>query len=47
MFDENQWMERLTWDDSVGPIIEGLMGEDSKPKKDFVFNRIDFEGMVE
>ena len=47
MFDSNQWMEQLTWDDTVGPVIEGLMGEDSKPKKEFVFNRIDFEGMVE
>ena len=47
MFDSNQWMEQLTWDDSVGPIIEGLMGDDSQPKKEFVFNRINFEEMAE
>lgn len=47
MFDENQFLEQLTWDDSVGPIIEGLMGDDSQPKKEFVFNRINFEEMAE
>jgi DNA gyrase subunit B len=43
MFDSNQWMEQLTWDDSVAGLIEGLMGDDSQPKKDFVFSRINFE----
>ena len=43
MFDSNQWMEQLTWDDSVASLIEGLMGDDSQPKKDFVFSRINFE----
>ena len=43
MFDSNQWMERLTWDDGVPELLEGLMGDDSQPKKDFVFSRINFE----
>ena len=43
MFDNNQWLERLTWDDSVAELLEGLMGDDSQPKKDFVFSRINFE----
>jgi DNA gyrase subunit B len=43
MFDSNQWMERLTWDDEVPELLEGLMGDDSQPKKDFVFSRINFE----
>lgn len=43
MFDNNQWLEQLTWDDSVAGLLEGLMGEDSQPKKDFVFSRINFE----
>jgi DNA gyrase subunit B len=43
MFDNNQWLEQLTWDDSVAGLLEGLMGDDSQPKKDFVFGRINFE----
>lgn len=43
MFNENQWLEQLTWDDSVAELLEGLMGDDSQPKKDFVFSRINFE----
>lgn len=43
MFNENQWLEQLTWDDSVAGLLEGLMGDDSQPKKDFVFGRINFE----
>ena len=43
MFDSNQWLEQLTWDDSVAGLLEGLMGDDSQPKKDFVFSRINFE----
>ena len=43
MFNENQWLEQLTWEDSVAELLEGLMGDDSQPKKDFVFSRINFE----
>ena len=43
MFDHNQWLEQLAWDDSVAELLEGLMGDDSQPKKDFVFSRINFE----
>lgn len=43
MFDNNQWLEQLTWEDSVAGLLEGLMGDDSQPKKDFVFSRINFE----
>jgi DNA gyrase subunit B len=43
MFDNNQWLKQLTWDDSVAGLLEGLMGDDSQPKKDFVFSRINFE----
>lgn len=43
MFDNNQWLEQLTWDDSVAGLLEGLMGDNSQPKKDFVFSRINFE----
>lgn len=47
MFDNNQWLEQLVWDDSVAPLLEGLMGDDSQPKKDFVFSRINFEEITE
>ena len=43
MFDNKQWLEQLTWDNSVAELLEGLMGDDSQPKKDFVFSRINFE----
>lgn len=43
MFNENQWLEQLVWDNSVASLLEGLMGDDSQPKKDFVFSRINFE----
>ena len=43
MFGTEQWLEQLTWDDSVAGLLEGLMGDDSQPKKDFVFSRINFE----
>ena len=47
MFDNNQWLEQLVWEDSVAPLLEGLMGDDSQPKKDFVFSRINFEEITE
>lgn len=47
MFNENQWMEQLIWGDNVAEMIEGLMGDDSQPKKDFVFSRINFEEVTE
>lgn len=47
MFGPDQWLEQLTWDDSVAELIVDLMGEDSQPKKDFVFSRINFEDMAE
>ena len=44
MFDpETQRMEVLTWNEEIHEVIQNLMGKDSQPKKDFVFNRIDFE----
>ena len=47
MFGPDQWLEQLSWDDSVAGLIEDLMGDDSQPKKDFVFSRIDFEEIAE
>ena len=44
MFDpDTQRLETLYWSDDFPKVIENLMGEDSTPKKDFVFNKIDFE----
>jgi DNA gyrase subunit B len=47
MFGPDQWLEQLTWDDSVAELIVDLMGDDSQPKKDFVFSRINFEEIAE
>lgn len=43
MFGPEQWMEILDWDPECAEVVENLMGADSTPKKDFVFNRINFE----
>jgi DNA gyrase subunit B len=43
MFGPDQWMEILDWDPECAEVVENLMGADSTPKKDFVFNRINFE----
>lgn len=47
MFGPDQRLETLTWDRGTEQIIENLMGKDSQPKKDFVFNKIDFTEMAE
>jgi hypothetical protein len=33
MFGPDQWLEQLSWDDSVAGLIEDLMGDDSQPKR--------------
>lgn len=43
MFGPEQWLETLEWSDEAALSIEQLMGEDSEPKKEFIFNNIDFE----
>lgn len=43
MFNEDQWLEVLEWSDDAAESIESLMGEDSQPKREFIFNNIDFE----
>ena len=47
MFDSNQWIESLEWNPEAAEQIEALMGDNSQPKKDFVFSRIDFENIEE
>lgn len=43
MFGPEQWLETLSWDESAAMDIELLMGKDSTPRKEFIFNNIDFE----
>jgi DNA gyrase subunit B len=38
-----QRLEKLEWDDSCAKLIESLLGSDVAPRKEFVFNNIDFE----
>lgn len=43
MFGDEQWLEVLEWNEEAATSIELLMGKDSLPRKDFIFNNIDFE----
>ena len=39
---EWQKLEPITYSDIGMEILEDLMGKDTEPRKDFVFNNIDF-----
>lgn len=44
---ENQRMDRLMPDEESLPLLQQLMGEDSAPKHDFIFENIDFSEIRE
>ena len=43
MFNENQRMDKLTWNSDSYKLLEDLLGDNVLPRKEFVFNEIDFE----
>lgn len=47
MFGENQRMDKLDVDNDAIYLLESLMGVDVIPKKEFIFNKIDFSEVKE
>lgn len=47
MFGEFQRMDRLEMDEASAQLLEALMGVDIEPRRDFVFNHIDFSSVRE
>ena len=47
MFGEHQRMDVLEIDNETEILLEQLMGEDVEPRRDFVFNKIDFSRIRE
>ena len=48
MFSEKfQKFEQLLPDEQTLPLLLNLMGKDSTPKYDFIFNNIDFSNIIE
>jgi hypothetical protein len=44
---EFQKIDTLIPDEETLPLLSSLMGKDSKPKHDFIFNNIDFSEIKE
>lgn len=40
---ETQRLDQLKWTEDSEQLLEDLMGKDVQPRKEFVFNKIDFE----
>ena len=48
MFDPaHQRMDIMEWDESAIDLLYGLMGEDVEPRRDFIFNKVDFSEVAE
>ena len=45
--DEFQRMEQLIPDEEALAVLEELMGEEIEPRREFVFNKIDFSEVRE
>lgn len=43
MFSENQRLEPIVWSEDGASLLDELMGEDVEPRKEFIFNEINFE----
>lgn len=43
MFAENQRLEPIVWSEEGANLLDELMGEDVEPRKEFIFNEINFE----
>lgn len=42
MFSEQQRLDQLIYSEEAAKVLEDLMGEDVLPRKEFIFNNIDF-----
>ena len=45
--EEYQRMEKIEWSEEGTELLQALMGEDVKPRKEFIFNKIDFSTIQE
>lgn len=45
--EEFQRLEQLSFSDEDYPLLESLMGKDIEPRKEFVYNKIDFSEVKE
>lgn len=47
MFGTNQHLTQFIWNDETEQVLRNLMGEDVEPRKEFLFNNVDFSEIVE
>lgn len=47
LFGENQWLEPIPHDIKGLELLEDLMGEDVMPRRDYIFENVDFSKIVE
>ena len=44
---EYQRMDVMEWDEGAINLLYDLMGEDVEPRREFIFNKVDFSKVVE
>ena len=47
MFGPNQHMTQFNWDAETDALLRQFMGTDIEPRRDFLFNKVDFSTIVE
>jgi DNA gyrase subunit B len=47
MFGPNQHLTEFKWDSDTEELLKSLMGEDVEPRREFLFNNVDFSKIVE
>ena len=47
MFGANQHMTKFIWDEGSNELLHKFMGTDIEPRKEFLFNEVDFSNVVE
>lgn len=47
LFGTNQHLTKFTWSEEVDDTLRTLMGEDVEPRKEFLFNKVDFSQIKE
>ena len=47
MFGDNQRLIKFNWDNESDELLRSLMGEDVEPRREFLFNKVDFSKIME
>lgn len=47
MFGEGQRLTKFEWNEETDEVLRALMGTDIEPRKDFLFNKVDFSTITE